>query len=434
MHFFWLLFLLVWVGPAYAQPLEPGQAEAETLFQRLLTALRQIQIIDNHAHPTLIEASEGKASLPLPVRLRPTNPEYVQAFRVLYDYPHADLSPDHVQELRALKQQKRATLGNAYFNDVLDRVGIAVSLANRASMNRAPLDHSRFKWVPFMDAYLFPLDNSVYKKMNAEYQTFFSLQERLLTRYLEQVETRRPRTFDAYLQFIRESLGRLKNEGAVAVAFDVAHVRSLRFDDPSRRQARRVYERYRSSTKVPEDEYHLLQDYLFRYLLRQATLLKLPIQIHCGLGTGTTLSLAAANPLHLENLLNDPQYRPTTFVLLNGGYPFTREAILLAGKSNVYVDSSGHMTLALYPSDLARTLKEWLTLYPEKILFGTGAVVVSDLLGAEETYWLATETGRRALALALSEMVQEGRCDEAQALDFARLVLRENAAHVYRLP
>jgi hypothetical protein len=84
--------------------------------------------------------------------------------------------------------------------------------------------------------------------------------------------------------------------------------------------------------------------------------------------------------------------------------------------------------------DLARIFKDWLTFSPEKILFGTDAASISDLVGAEETYWLAAETGRQALALALSEMVQEGRCDEAEALRLARLVLHDNAARLYGLP
>ena len=301
-------------------------------------------------------------------------------------------------------------------------------------MNNAPLDRSRFKWVPFIDAYLFPLDNTVYKKMNADSRVFFSSQEKLLTRYLEQVETSRPRTFDAYLRFVHESLARLKAEGAVAVNFEAAYVRALRFDDPSQRRARRVYERYRSSTEVPEDEYRDLQDYLFRDLLREVTKLGLPVQLHTGPRVGNAFGLSGSNPLHLENILNDPQYRQTTFILLHGGYPFMREAILLAGKPNVYVEPSDQMTLYLYPPDLAQVFKEWLTFYPEKILFGTSAMVVSDLVGAEETYWLAAETGRQALALALSEMVQEGRCDEAEALHFARLVLHDNAAKLYGLP
>ncbi|HEV8717618.1 MAG TPA: amidohydrolase family protein [Candidatus Binatia bacterium] len=137
-----------------------------------------------------------------------------------------------------------------------------------------------------------------------------------------------------------------------------------------------------------------------------------------------------AHPFQLENILSDPQYRRTIFVLLHGGYPFTGEAVLLAGKPNVYSEPS--MALLLYPSGLARVLKDWLSFHPEKVLFGTGAIVLHERIGAEETYWLAAETGR--LALALSEMVQEGRCDETEALHLARLVLHDNAAKLYGFP
>jgi predicted TIM-barrel fold metal-dependent hydrolase len=440
-----LLFLAAWIGAAQAQaPLVPSSDDA--LIARLLAAIRQIQIIDNHAHPALpgdpemdaltFEPAGLAAMTPfaLPVRLRPTNPEYIQALRVLYDYPYSDLAPEHLKELEALRQQKRTTLGPAYFNEVLDKVGIAVSLANRVGMANAPLDRRRFKWVAFIDAYLFPLNNTVYKKRHPDYQVFFSSEEKLLKRYLDQVETGgRPRTFDGYLRFVRESLVRLKTDGAIAVKFEAAYLRSLRFEDPSQRQARRIYERYRHSTDVPEDEYRDLQDYLFRYLLREATKLALPVHIHTGIGAGSAFELSRAHPLLLENILSDEQYRKTTFVLLHGGYPFTREVMLLAGKPTVYIEPS-ELTFMLYPPDLARIFKDWLMFYPEQVLFGTDAAIVSNVVGAEETYWIATETGRQALALALSEMVQEGRCDEAEALRLARLVLHDNAAKLYGLP
>ena len=277
-----LLFLSACLGSAEAQSLAAKQADA--LFPRLLASIRQIQVIDNHAHPALPGDAEMDAlffaadgltameSFSLPVRLRPTNLEYVQAFQVLYDYPHSDLSPEHVKELATLKQQKRVALGATYFNNVLDKAGIAVSFANRVGMTSAPLDRQRFKWVAFIDAYLFPLNNTVYKKINADYQLFFSSEEKLLKRYLDQVETSsKPRRFDDYLRFVRESLARLKADGAVAVKFEAAYLRSLHFDDPSQRQARRIYERYLNTTEVPVDEYRDLQDYLFRYLLRQVT-------------------------------------------------------------------------------------------------------------------------------------------------------------------
>jgi hypothetical protein len=440
---FILIVSLLYAGIAYAQT--PSAPSPETLFQRLLTAIRQIPIIDNHAHPALIGDAEMDAltfapaglsvmePFLLPVRLRPTNLEYVPALQAFYSYPYTDLTPDHLQELKVLKRTQRATVEVSYFNSVLDKVGISVSLANRVGMTRAPLDRRRFKWVPFIDAYLFPLDNTVYKKQSADYAVFFSSEEKLLKRYFEQVEAARPRTFEAYLRFLHESLGRLKTDGAVAVKFEAAYLRSLRFNDPSGRQARRIYERYRNTTEVPLEEYRDLQDYLFRYLLQEVAKLGLPIHIHTGLGIGNTFRLGEAHPLQLENILSDTRYRQTRFVLLHGGYPFTQETILLTAKPNVYIDAST-LSLLLYPQDIAKILKEWLTFAPEKILFGTNAIVIDEVVGAEETYWLATETIRHAAALALSEMVQEGRCDEAEAIRMARLLLHDNAAKLYGLP
>jgi predicted TIM-barrel fold metal-dependent hydrolase len=442
--FLLLLFLLVGNGRELLAQTLPA-ATSDALYTRLLKAIRQIQIIDNHAHPAFPHDPE-KAVLPLslsgviaqepallPLRLRPNNPELVPAFRTLYGYTHADLSLEHLRELASLKRKARVAADASYFNGVLDKAGIRISLANRVGMANTPLDRQRFKWVPSIDAYLFPLNNTTYKKQHPAFQIFFSAEEKVLERYLALVETTRPRRFDAYLRFVRESVNRLKADGAIAITFEVAALRSLAVDDPSFRQARRIYERYRNTTEVPEDEYRKLQDFLFRYLLREVTAIGLPVQIHTGSGIHATLRLSNANPLLLENLVTDQQYRNTKFVLLYGGYPFTQEAKLLAGNPNVFLDTSG-LSLRLHPEELAPIMKSWLSFYPEKILFGTDAIGVSDLIDAEEAYWLATEGGRHALALALSDMVQEQRCDEAEALRFARLLLHDNAAKLYRLP
>ena len=429
---------------AQAQTSTPIHTDA--LFTRLLTAIRQIHIIDTHAHPAFPGDIEMDAlnfypsgttpqeTLALPLRLRPNNLELIPAFRAIYEYPHTDLSLEHLRELATLKNKKRAAADTSYFNSVLDKAGISISFANRVGMTNTPLDRQRFKWVPSIDAYLFPLNNSVYKKQHPAFQDFFSSEEKVLERYLALVETARPRRFDAYMRFVHESVSRLKADGAIAVKFELAYLRSLTVDDdPSQRQARRIYERYRSTTDVPEDEYRKLQDTLFHYLLREVTAVGLPVHIHTGMGGYYTFRLSNANPLLLENLVTDPQYRNTKFVLLHGGYPFTQEAIFLAGKPNVFLDTSG-LSLQLYPEELARILKEWLSSYPEKILFGTDARIVSDIIDAEEAYWLATDSGRRALALALTEMVKENRCDELEALRFARLMLYDTAAKLYRLP
>ena len=444
MFFLWILFLLL-SGSREALAQTSSPAATDALFARLLAAIRQIQIIDNHAHPGLPGDLEREVlsftpaggmpqEIPtLPSRLRPNNVELIPAFHALYGYTHSDLSLEHLRELAALKKKKRASADASYFNTVLDEAGISISLANRVGMANTPLDRRRFKWVPSVDAYLFPLNNSVYKKQHPILEDFFSSEEKVLERYFTLVETARPRRFDAYLRFVHESVSRLKADGAIAVKFEVAYLRPLYFEDPSQRQARRIYERYRSTTEVPEDEYRKLQDALFRYLLREVTALGLPVHIHTGIGTHDALRLGNTNPLLLENLMTDPQYRTTKFVLLHGGYPFTREAKLLTGKPNVFLDTSG-LSLYLYPEEFARIVKEWLSFYPEKVLFGTDATVMSDLIGAEEAYWLAAESGRQALARALTEMVQEKRCDETEALRLARLILHDTAAKLYGLP
>jgi hypothetical protein len=61
---------------------------------------------------------------PLPVRLRPENPEYKEAWRFFYGYKHDDMSEQHVKELVERKKQVMAEKGDAYPAWVLDRLGI----------------------------------------------------------------------------------------------------------------------------------------------------------------------------------------------------------------------------------------------------------------------------------------------------------------------
>jgi hypothetical protein len=74
----------------------------------LLAAIQQIKAIDHHSHalpartPEPAEAERpdplGKTPFPYPVRLRVTNPEYIEAWRALYGYRHDDMTDDHARE------------------------------------------------------------------------------------------------------------------------------------------------------------------------------------------------------------------------------------------------------------------------------------------------------------------------------------------------
>jgi len=76
-------------------------------------------------------------------------------------------------------------------------------------------------------------------------------------------------------------------------------------------------------------------------------------------------------------------------------------------------------------------LKQLLTLFPDKMMYGSDAFPFNDALGAEESFWLAARTSRTGLAAALAELVEEGALTEAKALELARNYLHDNAARLY---
>jgi predicted TIM-barrel fold metal-dependent hydrolase len=140
--------------------------------------------------------------------------------------------------------------------------------------------------------------------------------------------------------------------------------------------------------------------------------------------------MSEGNIFNLENVLRDPRYASTIFVMIHGGYPYEREAIWLAAAKNVYMDSS-LMEVVMYPSAMKESLKQWLETFPDKITFGTDAFPYNQVLGAEESYWLGIQTARSALAAALAEMISMGEVSEAEALKMAHGYLHDNAVSIY---
>ncbi len=367
----------------------------------------------------------------VPYRLRNGNPELVAASKDLFGYPYDDATPEHLQWLAKKKAELRQQQpGYQYFDGILDRLNIETAVANR--VRTAPyLDPKRFKWVFFVDSLLFPFNNQSFAARNGDLAVYVPLQEKKLHYELAQEGlVSLPQTLDDYLRFIRQLIEDNQRQGGVGIKFEIGYFRPLRFDDPPQAAAAAVYAKYRAGGLPTDAEYKDFQDYLFRYLLREAAQLKLPVQIHTAVGTGDFYSVTNSTALALENVLRDPRYEKTTFVLLHGGYPFQEQAIWLTARKNVYLDSS-LMELYLYPADFKTALRHWLLLFPDKVVFGSDAFPFSDSVGAEESYWMAVRTARTALAAALAEMVVNHEVTEEQALSFARGYLHDNAADLY---
>jgi predicted TIM-barrel fold metal-dependent hydrolase len=149
-------------------------------------------------------------------------------------------------------------------------------------------------------------------------------------------------------------------------------------------------------------------------------------------GCGDYFMQRGANPLLMEAAFNDPLLRKTNFVIVHGGWPYTKEVAGLFQHPNVYADFS-LQDLLLYPRALAEVLRDWLESYPEKILFGTDASTGPPELDWEEGGWLAARTARRALGAALTGMMNDGEISRERAIELAKMVLRENAIRLYGL-
>src|SRR5205085_205121 len=357
-------FLLA-VAPAFG----PRAVAQEEVDRQLAEEIFKIRAIDNHAHP-LRATREGEDDRefdalipdtlepsPLPVRLRPDNPEYVGAWREFWGYRHDDMSEAHAREVREARRRVMNERGDAYPAWVLDKLNIEVMFANRVALGRG-LTPERFRWVAFDDALILPLSSSAVRKIHPDYAAFYPGEDALLKRYLSDLHMASvPPTLREYTaRVVTPTLESQRRAGAVAVKFEAAYLRALVFTDPS--------------------------------------------------------------------------LRKTNFVLIHGGWPFADQAAALLLKPNVYADFSAQ-TFLRTPHALAQTLRGWLELAPEKVMFATDAFVLTPEIGWEEVGWLSNRTGRDALAVALTGMMRDGEITRARASELAHMVMRDNAARLY---
>jgi len=430
------LAALLSISSAYpqAKPFASPQ-DVQKIYDHLLPQIDRIPIYDNHSHATFPDDSDMDAQAAPPdessvLRLRDTNPEFVAAAKALFDYSYNDFQPEHAKWLADKEKAAEQAGGTAYWDSILDKLNIETCLANRVAM-ASYLDPKRFHWVFFVDSFLFPFDNRDQTGKNPDMGVYIPLQEKVLHRYMQQENiSALPADLAAYEAFVRQTVTDNQKKGGVAMKFEAAYFRSLYFGDPPREKPAAIYAKYHAGGVPSSEDYRTFQDYIFRVLIDQAGKLNLPVHFHSAVGIGDYFSLRNGNPLNLENVLRDPRYAKTKFVLIHGGYPYTLEMIWLTAAKNVYTDSS-LVGYYVYPSELKNILKQWISLYPERMMFGSDAFPFNDAVGAEETFWLAARSARTAIAAALAELVAEGAFTEEKALELARMYLHDNAARLY---
>jgi hypothetical protein len=429
------LFVAGLTCSAFAQALPYPSANVQKTYERLLEEIDKIPMYDNHAHPGYADDSDVDAMASPPdesatLRLRDDNPEFVAGAKALFGYPYDDFKPEHAKWLAEKKAAAEKAGGTAYFDGILDKLNVDICLANRAMMP-AYLDRKRFHWVFFGDAFFYPFDNRGETASTPDMGVYVPLQEKMLARWKKQEGLEAwPADLAGYVAFVQKTMEDNQKRGGVAIKFEAAYFRSLYFTDPPREKAEAIYSKYHASGTPTAEEYRVFQDYIFRRITDQAGKLGLPMHFHSAVGIGDYFSLHNGNVLNLENVVRDARYKNVTFVLVHGGWPYEREAALLTAVKNVYLDTSFQSEM-LYPSQFKLVLKQLLTLFPDKMMYGSDAFPFNDALGAEESMWLAARTTRTGLAAALAELVDEGAFSETKAFELARNYLHDNAAHLY---
>ncbi|HEY5218981.1 MAG TPA: hypothetical protein VIJ16_04185, partial [Gemmatimonadaceae bacterium] len=292
---------------------------------RLATYIAGIKAVDNHAHPmrpiqpgapadTEYDALplDGIPPFTLPWRLRPENPEWAAAAHALYGVPVSDTGKAYLDALSAARARTLKTQGDNFPAWVLDRAGIEVMFANRVAVGPG-LTPPRFRWVPFDDALMLPLDTRAEAARTPDTRSLYPREEALLRRYLAALGMKAPpNTLEAYVQaVVAPTLQHQHDAGAPAVKFEAAYLRPLDFAPPDTAAARSIYARYAHGGTPTRAEYKTLQDYLFHEIARRAGRLGMAVHIHVLYEFGGYYDANGSQPQQLQAVANDSTLRGT---------------------------------------------------------------------------------------------------------------------------
>lgn len=412
---YWLLSFMIIVFISF-QSCVSAQTKPDPF---LVEQIAKIKAIDNHSHMLPATAEQGteeeppdlpgKTDFEYPVSIRVDNPQWIGAWRDLYGYRYNDMDKEHLSLVFKEKQRIKREQGENYPTWVLDKLGIEAALVYSSKLGLGQIP-SRFYLVKGADDFLNPFSS---------------------TRFNKQSDIKLAATLEEYTKtVVTPALELFKQEGAIAIKFVIAYRRSLNFEKITSIEASPIYEKLLRKKDVSNTEQRKLEDYLFRYIAQEAGRLDLKVHIHTGIGANPYFDVSGSNPMLLESVFNDTDQRNTKFVMIHGGWPFEKEAGVMLIKPNVYADFSAQ-TFLRSTQALSKTIRTWLEWHPEKVLFGTDAAPVSPLSSWEEYAWLSTTSARNALAIALTEMMNDRQITRARALELAEMVLRTNAIRLY---
>jgi hypothetical protein len=215
---------------------------------------------------------------------------------------------------------------------------------------------------------------------------------------------------------------------AVAAKSQNAYSRDIDYERVPVEEAEPIFKKRISDRALSARERKRLEDHLFWYSARAATKANLPIKLHTGYYAGQ-------NSMPLSRLIHNPgsatslcRAAPETrFIFMHICYPYYEE-ILSAAKqyTNAYIDMC--WSWIINPIAAKDFLKKYLVTAPANkiVTFGGDYIPVEPVLGH-------AVIARRGIALALSELVEEGWLSLDRAAELADMIMHNNARTIFNL-
>ena len=213
----------------------------------------------------------------------------------------------------------------------------------------------------------------------------------------------------------------------VGIKSTLAYSRKIYYPLPPEEEARAAINKLVQNEAPSREELLPLQNYMMNQVCRLAGQHHLPFQIHTGLQTGFgNRVITDTNPTHLVSLVK--AYPETQFVIFHGSYPYGPELGTMARNfGNVWIDMCW---LHIISPKVARDyLSQWIEIVPRNKIMAFGG----DYSYVEGAYAHA-EMARENVAWVLAEKVLSGYMTEADAVEYAKSILRNNAVALFRLP
>ena len=215
---------------------------------------------------------------------------------------------------------------------------------------------------------------------------------------------------------------------AVAVKSQNAYSRDIDYEQVPAEKVEATFKKRLANEPLTAEERKALEDHLFWYAVKKATEHRLPVKLHTGYYAGQNgmpLGRLSHNASSATDLCRKAP--ETRFVFMHICYPYYEE-LLVAAKhyTNAYVDMC--WSWIINPVAAKDFLKKFLVTAPaNKILtFGGDYIPVEPVLGH-------AVIARRGIALALSELVDEGWLSLSDAMDLTDPIMHGNARQIFNL-